>query len=97
MSILISDFYQHQYIIRFRSYIILGVPTSLASMLEDIFVTLHTFQAGLHEPVAIRCSVARIFIDVLGPQAIGTVIGVSITYYTVTTFLTCEVFFDSNK
>lgn len=84
-------------VIKFTSFIILAMSASLASMLESIFVTLHTFQTGLHESVAIGYSVARIFIDVFGPQALGTVIGISIAYYMVTTFLTCEVFFDSYK
>ncbi len=63
-----------------------------ATIVNDIFPIFCFNADGLHQTAAIGFSVARININVFGPQAPGTMVGISVAPYFFAAILANEIF-----
>jgi NAD(P)-dependent dehydrogenase (short-subunit alcohol dehydrogenase family) len=62
-------------------------------MENSVFSALELHAYGLHESLACRLAIARVHVNVLAPQTLWTVIGVTAPAYKETAPFTGEVFF----
>jgi hypothetical protein len=68
-----------------------------AAMGDDVTVFLHSDVDGFHHSAALGRPVAGIDIDVLAPEAAGTVIGVATAFHLCFAVATCEILFRADE
>ena len=61
-------------------FVTLFVPTVLATVADGVFPALDVYRDGFHEPLAHSRTVTGVYIDMLAPQALWTMVGVAIAH-----------------